>query len=150
MDAKITKVVEEMAKDMQRLMELILDDNDLSYSNLKKQLTTSVINDGDGVMLQLFANHYIYWVDQGRKPTPYPPLTRWADPVGDIRDWCIRRGIPSDNSTVYAIIQKIHKYGYEGKYFIETFWEEAEQQTYENLQTLFDALIEDLVEWFSK
>lgn len=150
MDNNISKVLQAMAEDILIIMQLILDDNGLENSNLKKQLRTMVLENGDSATINLFANHYIYWVDQGRKPTPYPPLERWSDPVGDIRDWCNRKGIPSDNNTVYSIIKKIHKYGYEGKYFIEDFWKEAEEQTYSNLETLFNAIIKDISDWFSK
>ena len=70
--------------------------------------------------------------------------------MGDIASWCRRKGIPSDNSTVWAIIKKIHKYGYEGKFFLEDFWRDAEDKTYDNLDKLFEAIINDLVEWFNK
>ena len=149
------------------VMQYILDENGQENSNLKKELYTKVEEEGDNVILKLFANHYIYWVDQGRKPTNMPPLSKWSDPVGDIASWCRRKGIPSDNSTVWAIIKKIHKYGYEGKFFLEDFWElekefpnfhffledfwrDAENKTYDNLDKLFEAIIGDLIEWFNK
>lgn len=146
----LDKVLKGMAEDILTVMQDILDMNGQSNSNLKKDLYTKVEQEGDNVVLKLFANHYIYWVDQGRGPSKIPPLTRWADPVGDIADWCRRKGIPSDNNTVWAIIKKIHKYGYEGRFFLEYFWREAENTTYNNLDNLFDAIISELTEWFNK
>lgn len=146
----LDKVLKGMAEDILTVMQDILDANGQENSNLKKDLYTKVEQEGDNVVLKLFANHYIYWVDQGRGPSKIPPLTRWADPVGDIADWCRRKGIPSDNNTVWAIIQKIHKYGYEGKFFLEDFWRQAEQATYDNLDKLFEVIIKDLTEWFNK
>lgn len=146
----LDKVLKGMAEDILTVMQDILDMNGQANSNLKKDLYTKVEQEGDNVLLKLFANHYIYWVDQGRGPSKIPPLTRWADPVGDIADWCRRKGIPSDNNTVWAIIKKIHKYGYEGRFFLEDFWREAENTTYDNLDKLFEVIIKDLTEWFSK
>lgn len=146
----LDKVLKGMAEDILTVMQDILDMNGQANSNLKKDLYTKVEQEGDNVVLKLFANHYIYWVDQGRGPSKIPPLTRWPDPVGDIADWCRRKGIPSDNNTVWAIIKKIHKYGYEGRFFLEDFWREAENTTYNNLDNLFDAIISELTEWFNK
>lgn len=146
----LDKVLKGMAEDILTVMQDILDMNGQANSNLKKDLYTKVEQEGDNVVLKLFANHYIYWVDQGRGPSKIPPLTRWTDPVGDIADWCRRKGIPSDNNTVWAIIKKIHKYGYEGRFFLEDFWREAENTTYDNLDNLFDAIISELTEWFNK
>lgn len=150
MKTDLDKVIQGMAEDILNIMREIMDDNDLAYSNLKKNMYTEAKIDGDNAVLKLITAHYIYWVDQGRGPSKIPPLTRWADPVGDIADWCRRKGIPSDNSTVWAIIQKIHKYGYEGKFFLEDFWRQAEQATYDNLDKLFDAIISELTEWFNE
>lgn len=150
MEENMTKVLQGMAEDILIVMRDIMDANGLSYSNLRNQMYTKVEEEGDNIVLKLFTNHYIYWVDKGRKPTPYPPLTRWADPVGDIKGWCQRKGIPSDNKTVYAIIKKIHKYGYEGRFFLEDFWREAEEKTYKNLDQLADIIMKDLYDWFSK
>lgn len=146
----LDKVLKGMAEDILVIMQDILDMNGQADSNLKKDLYTKVEQEGDNVVLKLFANHYIYWVDQGRGPSKIPPLTRWADPVGDIANWCRRKGIPSDNNTVWAIIKKIHRYGYEGKFFLEDFWRQAEQATYDNLDNLFEAIISELTEWFNK
>lgn len=146
----LNKILQGMAEDILVVMQDILDVNGQANSNLKKELYTKVEEEGDNVVIKLFANHYIYWVDQGRGPTKMPPLTRWADPVGDITDWCMRKGIPADNKTVWAIIKKIHKYGYEGRFFLEDFWREAEDTTYDNLDKLFEVIIKDLTEWFSK
>lgn len=150
MKTELDKVIQGMADDILTVMQDILDANGQENSNLKKDLYTKVEQEGDNIILKLFANHYIYWVDQGRGPSNIPPLTRWADPVGDIAGWCRRKGIPSDNSTVWAIIKKIHKYGYEGRFFLEDFWRQAEQATYDNLDNLFDAIISELTEWFNK
>ena len=150
MDADINKILQGMAEDILTVMQYILDENGQKDSNLKKELYTKVEEEGDNVILRLFANHYIYWVDQGRKPTNMPPMSKWANPVGDISAWCRRKGIPADNSTVWAIIKKIHKYGYEGRFFLDTFWREAERTTYDNLDKLFDAITSELTEWFNK
>lgn len=150
MEVQLNKVLQEMAKDILIVMQEIMDANRLKDSNIRKQLYTKVEQEGDDVVLKLFANHYIYWLDQGRNPTKYPPLTRWSDPVGDISDWCRRKGIPSDNRTVWAIIKKIHRFGYKGRFFLEDFWREAEQKTYTNLDILADTILKEITDWFNK
>lgn len=150
MDNNITRIIQGMAEDILEIMKAILDENDLQNSNLKRDLYTTTTETDNGYDLNLFANFYIYWVDQGRGPSKIPPMTRWVDPVGDITGWCKRKGIPSDNKTVWRIIQKIHKYGYEGKFFLEGFWRDAEEKTYNNLDILFEEIIKELTEWFNK
>lgn len=146
----LDKVLQGMAEDILVVMQDILDASDLGDSQLKKELFTKVVEEGDSIMIKLFANHYIYWLDIGRNPTPIPPLTRWSDPVGDIADWCRRKGIHPDNKTVWAILTKIHKYGYDGKLFLDDFWDEAEKTTYDNLDKLVDSILSELTEWFNK
>lgn len=150
MTPSIEKVIAGMAEDILIIMQDILAANDLGDSNLSKELYTKYIEGGDNIMLNLFANHYIYWVDAGRKPTGNPPKDDWDDPIRDITDWCRRKGIPSDNATVHAIINKIHKYGYRGKFFLEDYWVKVENTTYSNLDKLFDAITAELTEWFDK
>lgn len=151
MKTDLDKVIQGMAEDILNIMREIMDDNDLAYSNLKKNMYTEAKIDGDNAVLKLITAHYIYWVDQGRKPTNIPPLSKWNNPVGDITSWYQRKfGATPNNSTVWAIIQKIHKYGYEGKFFLEDFWRQAEQATYDNLDKLFEVIIKDLTEWFNK
>lgn len=150
MTPHINEILQGMAEDILRVMQYILDANNLGNSNLKRDLEVKVSDEGDNAVIRLLANHYIYWVDKGRNPTKMPPLTRWADPVGDISDWCRRKGIPSDNQTVWKIITKIHKYGYEGKFFLEDFWKDAEESTYDNLDKLADGILKDITDWFNK
>lgn len=150
MEANITRVLQGMAEDILVVMQNILAAKELGDSNLSKELYTKVEGDDNNVMLKLFANNYITWVDAGRPPTGNPPKTDWEDPVRSITDWARRKGIPSDNATVHAIIHKIHKYGYRGKFFLEDFWAEAEKTTENNLDKLFDAIVSELEEWFSK
>lgn len=150
MTPSIEKVISGMAEDMMVIMQDILSANQLGDSNLSKELYTKYVENGSDVMLSLFANHYIYWVDAGRKPTGNPPKDDWDDPIRDITDWCRRKGIPSDNATVHAIINKIHKYGYRGKFFLEDYWMKVENITYNSLDRLFEAIISDLTEWFDK
>lgn len=140
----IDKVIKGMAEDMLVVMQDILAANELGDSNLSKDLYTKTSEEDGNVMIDLFAHSYIYWVDIGRNPTPLPPKTRWEDPVSDIADWCRRKGIPADNNVVWAIITKIHKYGYDGKLFIDDFWEELDKTIFNDLDRLFDAFCDYL------
>ena len=142
----IYKVIEAMAQDMAEIMKIVLvaKDNWYEQSNLVKSFQTAVKENGNNYIMELTANSYIYWLDKGRGPSNMPPTTRWSDPVGDISDWCQRRGIPNDNNTVWAIITKMHKEGYEGKHFIDDFWDEMDSKMDLNFDSLFDTICEYL------
>lgn len=146
----LNKIIAAMAEDILVVMQDILAANDLGDSNLSKEMYTKYVVDGDNIVMTLITHNYIHFLDQGRKPTGNPPKEEWPDPVRSITDWCRRKGIPSDNSTVYAIIQHIHRYGYKGRFFLEDFWIKAENTTYDNLDKLFEEIVSELTEWFNK
>lgn len=150
MEANIQGVVQSMAQDILKVMQFIMDTHGLSNSNIRNQMQTRIEENDDGVVVSLLVNFYIHWLINGRKPTNYPPITRWENPVGDIRDWCKRKGLPSDNKTVWAIIKHIHKFGYKKKFDIEEFWIEAESKVYDKLDVLFNEIVKELTDWFNE
>ena len=146
---ELSRIITAIADDMVATMGRILESVNLGDSRLRKEMYTTIQDDGDNVMISLFMNHYVEWVENGRKPTNNPPLSRWKDPVGDITDWCKRKGIPSDNDTVWRIITKIHRYGYEGKFFMERFFKEAEDNASATIEEIVDEILKDISEWFN-
>ena len=58
----------------------------------------------DVELVKLLVNDYIQYIESGRKAGTYPP-------PNVIAEWCQRRGIPSDNSTVYLICRSIYENG---------------------------------------
>lgn len=58
----------------------------------------------DVELVNLLVNDYITYIESGRRPGTYPP-------PNVIAEWCQRRGIPSDNTTVYLICRSIYEKG---------------------------------------
>lgn len=141
---EIGKVITEMAKDMAVVMEKVLTAVDPWYaeSNLVKELQTSWSDSSDGYVLELAANSYIYWLDQGRPPTSDNAAP--SDFFERLVDWCGRRGISTANDVVYPIWQKIHREGYEGKHFMDDFWDTLDETMADDMDRLFDTICEYL------
>ena len=76
--------------------------NTLKDSELFKSVRASASGD---IVIDLLLNDYIIYVESGRrKGSKMPPPTA-------IASWCKRKGLPSDNSTVWAICRAISRDG---------------------------------------
>lgn len=62
-----------------------------------------------GITMDLYANDYAYYVDKGRKPGSYAP-------VSAIKKWCRSKGIKE--SIAFPINRKIYKFGIKPTPFI--------------------------------
>lgn len=77
-----------------------------------KKATGALINsidyrlkeDAEGIQLLIEANDYLEYVDKGRKPGSYPPIS-------EISKWASIKGIPQE--AVWPIAHKIFKFGIE-------------------------------------
>lgn len=141
---EIGKVMEAMANDMAVVLTDVLTaiDSWYSNSNLVKQLQTRYIENGDNYVLEMFANSYIYWLDQGRKPTNEGALP--SDFYIRLVDWCARRGLSTSNDVVFPIYKKIHNEGYKGKFFMEDFWDDLERKLDNDFDNVFDTICDYL------
>lgn len=77
--------------------------NTLVDSNIYNELETMVNSDNLDV-IKIMLNDYIVYIEGGRKPGTFPPPSV-------IAQWCQRKGIPSDNGTVYLICRSIYENG---------------------------------------
>lgn len=141
---EIQKAIVEMAKDMAVVMEQVLTAKDPWYakSNLVKSFQTSYSEDASNYILELTANSYIYWLDEGRPPTSENAAP--SDFFIRLADWCARRGIGNTNDVVYPIWQKIHREGYEGKHFMSDFWDKLDTTMDADFDNLFNIICEYL------
>lgn len=87
--------------------------NTLKNSDFAKSLEVLTGLKEDSLEFYVVGNYYWYWIEWGRKPNrkmpPYEPILRWAK----------KNGIPTNNSTLYAIRKSIGENGFEGRHFIE-------------------------------
>lgn len=75
--------------------------NTLVDGRIYQEIDTDV---EDVEVVNLLVNDYIKYIESGRKAGTYPP-------PNVIAQWCQRRGIPSDNSTVFLICRSIYENG---------------------------------------
>ena len=109
--SKLHSALEGIAKECKAILMAVLDSdkgindkvgrNTLSDSNLYRELGVGVV---DFEVVNLIVNGYIQYIESGRAPGSWPPPKA-------IAEWCQRKGIPSDNATVYLISRSIYQKG---------------------------------------
>lgn len=129
--------------------------NTLKDSNLYKQMDIKVYPDRE--MVEVLINSYAEYVDMGRmshaevKTGNFKPMKNSGfPPLNVLRDWAQRKGIPTDNRTLYLIGRSIAINGIRPRPVFSYAWRDLEDMLPEYLDKLFEAIINDLVEWFNK
>ena len=129
--------------------------NTLNDSNLYKQMDMKVYPDRE--MVEVLINSYAEYVDMGRmshaevKTGNFTPMkNNGFPPLNVLRDWAQRKGIPTDNRTLYLIGRSIAINGIRPRPVFSYAWRDLEDMLPEYLDKLFEAIINDLVEWFNK
>lgn len=121
MNAELYKVIEAIAADILSLAQIVMDDdgvgtnpktgkNTLSGSRLLQNMDVDVTEQNGSVVINLLLDHYVEYLEQGRKPRSgkQPPLDA-------LRDWALAHNIPTDNSTLFLISRAIWRDGYKGR-----------------------------------
>ena len=125
--------------------------NTLTGSNAYKQVEGIATDDIE--VLQLLVNEYaVLYVDGNgfqwaRRPVTEKPDQKWP-PVEVIRDWASRKGLPTDNGTIYRICYSIWYEGIKARPFIESSFSEIDNRFGEWADRLFDDLCSGLDEFF--
>lgn len=110
--------------------------NTLRRSQLKRNMT---VNESFPRFIYFEYFDYLEYVERGRRPN-----TRKV-PISALREWAMRKGIPSDNSTLYAIQQSIYKVGISPRPIMETFQRNLDKEMGEDLlDGIYDAIIQQL------
>lgn len=114
--------------------------NTLKDSRLAKTATMQV----DLPFIKIMVNDYIDAIENGVRRYTYCP------PISDLRDWARRKGIPSDNNTLYAIQQAIWRDGIKGRPIIKTFYEMLDKEWDDSMaETLFESITTNLDKYFA-
>ena len=110
-------------------------ENTLKSSDFARSLEVLTGVKEDSFEFYAIGNYYWYWIENGRKPNrkmpPYEPILRWAK----------KNGIPTDNSTLYAIRKSIGENGFEGRHFIEPTLNMIEKDLDAWADKVFDSII---------
>lgn len=131
--ADVNKIVEVIKDDLIALFQTILEDdtigvntkvnkNTLSDSRLHSSPNTT----NNGFQFNLFANYYLEYIERGRRPK------ETKVPVSALIEWAKRKGIPTDNQTIYAIRNAIWRDGIPARPILHIMDKE--------IDTLFDSV----------
>lgn len=164
-ERKLREVLEELGNEVIKHFREVMDSNmginpktgtnTLKDSNLYKQMDMKVYPDRE--MVEVLINSYAEYVDMGRmshaevKTGNFTPMKNGGfPPLNVLRDWAQRKGIPTDNRTLYLIGRSIAINGIRPRPVFSYAWRDLEDMLPEYLDKLFEAIINDLVEWFNK
>lgn len=139
-------VAEEIIQNYKEQLEI---DNAVASGDLLNSIEWNIVQkDENTLTLEMSLFDYWFYVEYGRNPTQ-SQSTVWETPIQDISNWIInkiKRGklIPKPNQEIpttqkeirkvaYAIVQKIHKFGYygynvEGKHSLEKSLQRSEEE----------------------
>jgi hypothetical protein len=153
MEESLDKVIKAIANDILSIARMILESNNLINekvgrntiapdSELYKTLQVKATNDGD-IVFDLMLNDYLVFIESGRRAgakfPPVEPIVRWAR----------KRGIPTDNSTIYLIRRAISRDGIKPRPFMAYIFEELDERWDDNwADSIFDKIMEQIDNFF--
>lgn len=144
----IEKILNELAKDFVLVFQEALASkaginqkvgrNTLINSNVFNQIES---NSNGKDMIRLYVNSYIDYIESGRRARAK------RVPIKDLKDWAIRKNIPTDNKTLYSIQQAIYRDGIKPRPIIEVFYQMASEGWTNHLaKKLYDTIYKNLEE----
>lgn len=153
MEESLDRVIKAIANDILSIARMILESNNLINekvgrntiapdSELYKTLQVKATNDGD-IVFDLMLNDYLVFIESGRRAgakfPPVEPIVRWAR----------KRGIPTDNSTIYLIRRAISRDGIRPRPFMAYIFEELDERWDDNwADSIFDKIMEQIDNFF--
>lgn len=153
MEESLDKVIKAIANDILSIARMILESNNLINekvgrntiapdSELYKTLQVKATNDGD-IVFDLMLNDYLVFIESGRRAGAKFP------PVEPIVKWARKRGIPTDNSTIYLIRRAISRDGIKPRPFMAYIFEEMDERWDDNwADRIFDKIMEQIDNFF--
>lgn len=158
MEVQLAKIIQEITNEILKGARDIMSSdiginqkvgkNTLVGSNLYKQISTQFKQD-DNIVINLFFNHYIEFIESGRKPKKGK-----RPPVLEIAKWLRRKHIVSSNDNImkvaYAVSYVIWRDGYKARKILEAL-DKYVDSGFENkyADMIFDALFKEVDDYFS-
>ena len=153
MDGSISVIAKAIANDILEIARMILESNNLINnkvgrntiapdSDLYNDLKVLARDDGD-IVFDLMLNDYLVFIESGRRAgakfPPVEPIVRWAK----------KRGIPTDNSTIFLIRRAISRDGISPRPFMAYIFEEMDERwDNEWSDKIFDKIMERIDNFF--
>ena len=153
------KIIKEIAKDIIKGAREIMDSdicinpkvykNTLSGSNLYNQIKWNYQPNDDNIVINLFFNYYIEYIESGRKPKRGK-----RPPTREIVKWLKRKHIVSSNeninSVAYVISRSIWEKGWKGRKILEALDKYVDSNFDEKYaDMIFDALFQEVDNYFN-
>lgn len=150
--ARVAAVIDIICTEAKAIVQAVMA-SDIGVNNKvgKNTLVDSDLFNTVGVMSEdievvtLLVNDYVEYIENGRKPGSFPPPQA-------IAAWCQKKGLPSDNSTVFLICRSIYEKGiaprpiFDGS---EGVWETIDSVFDAWAEDIFDAITSGLTDWFN-
>ena len=146
--AQIGALVMSISKDIMELVRMVMESNNLINtiapdSDIYKSLQVKATNDGD-LVFDIMLNDYLTFIESGRrKGAKFPP-------VEPIVKWARKRGIPTDNSTIFLIRRAISRDGIRPRPFMQFVLEEIDTSWDDGwANKIFKIITEELDKFFN-
>lgn len=151
---QIGDIIMSISRDIMELVRMVMESNNLINnkvgrntiapdSDIYKNLLVKATNDGDPVF-DIMLNDYLTYIESGRRAGAKFP------PVAPIVAWAKKRGIPTDNSTIYLIRRAISRDGIAPRPFMVYVFEEIDQSWSDGwADRIFNKIIAELDKYFN-
>ena len=159
MNVELAKIMKDITLDILKGVRDIMDSdiginqkvgiNTLSGSNLYNQIKWNFQQNEDNIVIDLFFNHYIEFIESGRMPKKGK-----RPPVFEIAKWLRRKHIVSSNENImkvaYAVSYVIWRDGYKSRKIIEALDKYVDSNFDEKYaDMIFNALFQEVDDYFS-
>lgn len=158
MNVDLARIIREITNDIVREARDIMSSsvginekvgkNTLVDSNLYRMIKSEFVQNPDNIVINVFFNHYIEYIESGRKPKEGK-----RPPVFEIVKWLRRKRIVASNqnilSVAYAVSYAIWRDGYKARKILETldkYIDSEFDKRYADM--IFDALFEEVEKLF--
>lgn len=149
----INLVIKSFTDDIMSIIQYVMDSeaginnkaghNTLKDSRIYRDLQVKARDNGD-VLMDIILNDYIIYIESGRRPNSKFP------PVEPIVEWCRRKGLPTDNGTVFLIRRAIARDGIRPRPILDKVFEYIDQHWDRRwADKLFNAITEELDRYFN-
>lgn len=141
---EINRLVMEFTKDIMMLVQAVkVGRNTIIGSDIYNNLQVKATNDGD-LVFDILLNDYLTYIESGRrKGAKFPP-------VEPIVKWARKRGIPTDNSTIFLIRRAISRDGIAPRPFMDKVFEDIEYAWDKGwADELFDEIMKMINDFFN-
>lgn len=149
------ELVMAISRDIMQVVRMVLESNNMINdkvgrntiapgSDLYRNLQVMATGDGD-LVFDMMLNDYLVYIESGRrKGARFPPIE-------PIVKWARKRGIPTDNSTIYLIRRAISRDGIKPRPFLQYVFSEIDGLWEDGWSDgIFDKIIEETDKFFNK